>query len=871
MRDLRFWRWRRAEDDEVDRELEVHLALEVEEQLGKGVPLREAKLAAHREFGSVALTKEELRDMRIGRRLFDELSADLRYGVRGLLRSPGFTSAAVLSLALGIGANVAIFSVVDAVLLRPLPYPAPDRIVSFAWPLASGTSPANISPLTFQYWHDHSQAFDGFAAVVTRPVSLISDSLDEQVQGVAGTEDFFRVIGVLPVLGRPFSPDECAADGPRVVVISHGFWQRVFGGRPDAIGHLVTLGDRQFTVIGVMPASFAFDPAVDLFYPLQLRIDPRDRGRNYAVLARLRDGVTLQQAQSETDRLFQEFQADNRDHLQRNVQTIHLIRFQDFLVADIRMLLQILLGAVGLILLIACGNVANLLLARSAARQREIAIRRALGASITRLTRQVLTESLLLASAGGVVGILFAVGGVRSLTAWIPSGLPRLNSVAIDYRVLSFAFVISLVVGVIFGLLGVMRLLRVHPIGALKASAGTGVDVHRRRLSNALIVGEVALSVVLLIGAGLLVTTFINLRGTRVGFDTDNMMTAQIQVSATRFGSPAAIAQLDRDLVERISAIPGVASVTTASSVPLERGPNFIFGIEGQPAEQVNYVELRAVGTDYLHTLGIPLRAGRGLTTLDTQQALPVVVVNETLAKLFGGGPASALGRRIILGRTTAHEDAPREIVGVVSDVADGRPGTRVFPTLYIARTQFNGGVGAAAVLVRTNGRTAIAAELRRTIRGIDAQLPITQIRSMNEVASTAVAQQRFNMMLIGIFAGAASLLTMVGLYGLLSYEVAQRTRDIGVRMALGASRTDVLRMVLSRGCMLTLVGMLIGIGGALGVARFLRTLLFGVSATSPQVFLAVAGVLFTAALLASLIPAQRAMRLDPVTALRQE
>lgn len=870
MSDLRFWRWRQAEDDEVDRELEVHLALEVEEQLDKGVPLREAKLAARREFGSVALVKEELRDMQTGRRLLDELISDLRYGFRGLIRSPGFTSAAVLSLALGIGANVAIFSVVDAVLLRPLAYPAPDRIVSFAWPLASRTSPANVSPFTFQYWHDHSQAFDGFTATAARTVSVLNDSLDERVQSVAGSADFFRVIGVAPAIGRPFSKDECAPDGPRVTVISYGFWQRVFGGRPDAIGKSLTLSDRQYTVIGVMPASFAFEPAADLFYPLQLRVDPRDRGRNYSVLARLRDGVTLAQAQSETDRLFQEFQADNRDHLQRNVQTIRLIRFQDFLVADIRLLLQMLLGAVSLLLMIACGNVANLLLARSAARQREIAIRRALGASVTRLTRQVLTESLLLASGGGVVGILFAVVGVRSLTAWIPGGLPRLNAVAIDYRVLSFAFVISVVVGVIFGLLGVMRLLKVHPIGALKAAAGTGVDVQRRRLSNVLIVGEVALSVVLLIGAGLLITTFTNLRGTRVGFDTDNLMTAQLQVSAARFGSPAAIAQLDRDLVEHISAIPGVASVTTASGIPLERGPNFIFGIEGQPAEQVNYVELRAVGPDYLHTLGIPLRAGRDLTALDIQQQLPVVVVNETLARLFGGS-TSALGHRIILGRTTAHEDAPREIVGVVSDVADGRPGTRVFPTLYIARTQFNGGVGTAAVLVRTNGRAAISAELRRAIRTIDAQLPITQIRSMNEVASMAVAQQRFNMMLIGLFAGAASLLTMVGLYALLSYEVAQRTRDIGVRMALGASRIDVLRMVLARGCMLTLVGMLLGIGGALGVARFLRTLLFGVSPTSPQVFIAVAVVLFAASLLASLIPARRAMRLDPVTALRQE
>jgi putative ABC transport system permease protein len=860
---------RRRMERDLDAELQFHVETRANDLMARGLPRAEAERRARTELGDTGRWKEEARDA-LGLRFLDELRADLRYGVRGLVRSPGFTSVAVLSLALGIGANIAIFSVVDAVLLRPLAYPAPDRLVSFAWPFPSGMSPANVSPLTFQYWHDQSRAFDGFAAASSDSVNMVSGSVVERVRSVAGTADLFRVIGVFPGLGRGFVADDCVPGGPFVTVIGFGLWQRVFGGAPDAIGKSITLNDRPYTVIGVMPANFTPEPAADLFYPLQLRVDPRDRGRNYEVLGRLRRGMTLEQAQSETDRLFQHFQADNREHVPRNVHTIGLIRYQDFLVAGIRPLLQMLLGAVGLVLVIACSNVANLLLARSAARQREIAIRSALGASMTRLTRQVVTESLLLSLTGGMVGVAVAALGVRSLAAWIPGELPRLRLVTVDDRVLGFALMMSVLVGIAFGLLGVIRLLKSDPIGALKAAAGTGVDVLRRRLSNALVVGQVGLSVILLIGAGLLAVTFMNLRGTRVGFDTQNIVIVQLPMSSAKFESPGAIARLDRELVERISAIPGVVSATTASSIPLERGPNSIFGIEGQPPEQINYVELRPVGPDYLRTLGIPLRAGRGPRGSDAQGALPVVVVNEMLARLFGS-PALALGHRVIVGRTTEHEDVPREIVGVVSDVADGRPGTRLFPTLYMARSQFSGGEGATAVLVRTNGKTEISSALRRVIRAVDVQLPITQIRSMTDVASTAVAQQRFNMILIGLFAGVASLLTMVGLYGLLSYQVAQRTRDIGVRMALGARRMDVQRMIVAQGFMLTLVGLTIGVAGSLGLGRFLRTLLFGVTPTSPGVFIAVASVLFVAAFLASVIPARRAMRVDPVIALRYE
>jgi predicted permease len=794
---------------------------------------------------------------------------DLKYAARGLRKAPGFTFVVVLTLALGIGANTAIFSVVDAVLLRPLPYPDADRIVSFAWQYPAGSRPANVSPLTYDYWRQHAQAFEGFAIASGGKFSVARDGTSESLLGISGTADFFKVIGVAPALGRGFLPEDCQPGRPLVAVISHGLWLRTFGGAPDVIGRSIVLNDRPFTVIGVMPATFRYEPEADLWYPLQLRIDSRDRGLNYTAIGRLRPGITLAQAQSETDRLFQQFQEVNRLHISRNARGIALLRLQDFLVADVRPLLLVLLGTVGLVLLIACGNVANLLLSRSTARARDMAIRTALGAGRRRLARQTLTESLLLSLAGGVAGVALASAGVRVLLAALPAQLPRLGLVTVDYRVMAFTFAIAIALGIAFGLIGSLRALRSDPGSVLKAAAGTGIDVARHRLSNALVVGEVALSVILLVGAGLLAATFLNLRGIRLGFETGGLLVAQLTPGAAKFGSPGAGTALDRQLIERIGAIPGVTSVTTASSLPLERGPNFIFGLEGDPQDKITYVELRAVGPQYLATLGIPLLAGRTLDAADAEHAVPVVIVNETLAKAFGG-PAGALGRRVVIGKGTPGASAAREIVGVASDVADGRPGTRIFPTMYLPRTQF--GTGAAVnVLIRTSGNLHIAADVRRAVQDIDPKLPIARIRSMDDVALGAVAQQRFNMLLTGAFAAIALALAMVGLYGLLSYQVAQRTREIGVRMALGARRSDVLFLVVRRGVVLTTVGLVLGTAGSLGLARFLETMLFGVTATSPWVYAAVAGVLLVVATMASLVPARRAMRADPVMALRAE
>ena len=797
------------------------------------------------------------------------LLQDVRYAVRALLKAPAFTAAVVLTLALGIGANTAIFSVVDAVMLRPLPYPDADRILSFAWRMPAGANPAAVSPLTFEYWRQHAEAFDGFAVTVGASFSMVRDGNAERVSGAAGTADFFKVIGVQPAVGRGFLPEECVPGSTPVAVISHGLWMRVFGGQPGAIGQSISLNDRPYTVIGVMPAGFSYGPEVDVWSPLALRIDPRDRGLNYTALARLRTGVTLTQAQSETDRLFEAFQRVNPQHVPRNTRTIDLIRLQDYLVADVRPLLQVLLGAVGVVLLIACGNVANLLLARSTARARDMAIRRALGAGRRRLIRQMVGECLLLSFAGGAAGVALAIAGVRALVAAIPGQVPRLDTVAVDARVLAFAFAASALLGVTFGIIGSIRLLRIDPGSVLKAAAGTGVDVARHRLSNALVVGEVALSVVLLVGAGLLAATFLNLRGIRLGFDIDNILVVELSPSVAKFGSAAAGVALDRQLIERVRAIPGVSAVTTASSLPLQRGPNFIFGLEGEPPEKIEYVELRAVGPDYLSTLGIPLRAGRGLVAADAEGAVPVVVVNEALAKTFGGADA-ALGRRVIIGRGTGGASAPREIVGVAANVADGRPGTRLFPTMYLPRTQFASGAS-VNLLIKTAGVVQVAAAVRAAVLAIDPKLAIARTQTLRDVAWEALARRRFNMLLTGVFAATALALAMLGLYGLLSYQVAQRTREIGVRIALGARRADVLLMIVRRGLVLTASGLAIGAAASLELTRFVKTLLFGVTPTSPLVYAAVAVMLLTVAAAASLVPARRAMRADPVIALRSE
>jgi putative ABC transport system permease protein len=858
---------RRAADRDLDDEIRAHLAIRAEQRIEAGESPQEAWRNTRREFGNEVLIREITRDT-WGLVIVERLLQDLRYALRRLRRSPGFTIVACTTLALGIGVSTAIFSVVDSVLFRPLPYPQSDRVVSFAWRMPTSVGPANITPATFAHWQRHATSFDAFAITSYSTYTMTRDRSAERLPVVPATCDFFRVLSVAPQHGRPFAGDDCADGAPPVVVLSRRLSSRLFG-ENNGVGATVVLNDRAFTVIGVMPDTFRSEPDAEMWVPLHVEGDPRDRGLNYMAVGRLRGGVLWEQAQAETAGLFASFIAENPRHSPRGAQSLELMRLQDFLSADLRTPLLLLFGSVLLVLAIASGNVANLLLARTSATARDLAIRTALGAARTRLIAQTLTECVVLAAFGGAGGLALAMAGVPALVRAMPRQLPRFGEVAIDWRVVAFSAAVSVTLSIVFAVLASMRVLKAHPSTVLKASAGTGIDATKHRLSNALVCVEVALSVMLLVGAGLLASTFLNLRTIPLGFETDGILTLQLFPGAAKFGTSDAGTRLDAQLIDRISQVPGVAAVTTTASLPLERGPNFIFGIEGDPPDQAAYVELRAVGPRYLSTLGIPLRAGRELNEADAMNSIPVAVVNQALAETLGGNQL-ALGRRLVIGPGTPSGGALREIVGVAANVSDGRPGTRLFPTIYLPRTQFVSGT-TVALVVRGRPDVPIAGGVRDAVLGIDPSLLIGRVRSMREVASGALAQQRFNMIIIAIFATTALTLAMIGLYGLLSYQVVQRTREIGVRIALGANRFDVLRLVVGRGLILTIVGLLIGSGAALGLARFVRTMLFGVTTTSPWIYASVAGLLLTVAFVASLVPARRAMRADALVALRSE
>jgi predicted permease len=687
------------------------------------------------------------------------------------------------------------------------------------------------------------------------------------------SDDFFHVLGVQPAIGRAFLDGEQQPNGPRVAILSHGLWQRAMGGRMDAIDRQITLNDRDYTVVGVMPGDFTYEPQPDVIVPLQMAVNPANIGLNYTILGLLAPNLTVESAQPDMERVFQQYQSENPGHLSKQMVGASVGLVQDHLTAPYRPVFTILLAAAGLVLLIVCANVTNLLLSRGAVRRREMAIRTALGASRGRLVGHVMAESLLLALAGGVCSLLLAFWGVRVLLALSPSGIPRLASVGLDGRVLLFAAVVSVVSGLACGAMGSLRLARTGPGEALKASASAGgPDRSRQRLSSALVVAEVAISAILLTGAALLIVTYFNLRSLRPGFDPENLLVVEYPLTSQRYATAERIVGFESSLLEEVRALPGVLSATAASGLPFQRGLNHVAVIEGRADEEWQLIEYRAVGPEYFSTLGIPVLQGRGIEASDIAAGPPIVVVNQRMARIIDGG-RGALGERITIGKRTSSTDVTRDVVGVVADIADGPPGVPALPTVYVPRGQ-SGMLGSrsfSATLIRVRPFADVAASVRHAIGALDPTLPIVSIRPLSEVAAAALAPQRFNMTLIGAFAGAALLLTIVGLYGLLSYGVTQRTREIGLRVALGAARGRVVGMVLRRGMTLSLAGTVLGVAGALGLSRFMSSLLFGVSGTSFTVFAAVVIALLGLAMMATLVPAVRATRIEPNVALRTD
>jgi putative ABC transport system permease protein len=793
-----------------------------------------------------------------------DLIQDLQYGIRIFARNPTFTLIALLALALGIGATTAIFSVVDTVLLKPLPYPRSDRIVSVGL-TGFGPSPIAMSP-DYLEWRARNHVFDEMAAYGGANQTMTGWGEPTVLKSATVTHSFFRTFRIQPMLGRTFMSAEDRPGAAKVILLTYGLWQRRFGGERGVLGKSLTLDGVPYTVIGVLAPGFRFPRLrVEALVPLVLdeaRQAKRDGIMIMPVVARLRDGVTVGQAQAEIQAMLEQIK-EAHPGFYRPEMSVSVIPLLEQQVGSARLTLLALLGAVGLVLLIACANVANLLLSRSASRQREIALRAAMGAGRARLVRQLLTENTLLGLAGGLLGLLLAAVTLRSIIRFAPS-IPRMEDVSIDLRVLGFCLLTSFVISLLVGLTPALGASRVDLNEALKQTS-RGASASHRGLRNMLIVGELALSLVLLVGAGLLIQTLWRLQHVHTGFAAEHILTTRIPLSEYKYTQPAQRALL-ADVRERVSKLPGVLSAALSYALPMLNAGAMPFNIEGSPPHGFNEaayeVGERVVSSTYFSVLGIPLRSGRLFTTEDTA-ASKVALVNETLARRFFPGQ-SPLGKRA----GTGYGGDWLTIVGVVSDVKNQGLAEPPRPEMYflydpheVADTLLVRGVGDPLTLV---------AEVRDQIRAIDKNIPLTFTTMTQEIDDLA-SSQRFNTILLSTFAGLALLLAAIGIYGVMSYLVTQRTQEIGIRMALGARPGNVLALVVGHALRLAIAGVAIGIALALGLTRYLATLLYGVSTRDAWTFCSVAFLLIAVALLASYIPAHRATRVDPVNALRCE
>ena len=799
--------------------------------------------------------------------------ADLRYGVRRLLRSPGFTTVAVLALGLGIGANTAIFSLVDRVLIRPLPYADPDRLVTL-WEDASYINfPRNTpSVANFMDWKKQNQVFTDLVGSRDRAGSLTGDGQPEMVLGGAVTINLFDVLGVQPLLGRAFTGED-DRPGVNVIILSYGLWQSRYGGDRGVLGHSILMNDAKTTIIGVMPPGFTLPKRKTQFLsPAQFTPQMLNNRRSHllSVIARLNPGITLARAQSDMTgiarRLAQQYPDTNK---QLGAVVVPL---KDQIVGNTGTALLVLLTAAGCVLLIACANVANLLLAKAAAREREMAIRTAMGAARGRLIRQMVTESVLLAIAGGVLGLLLARLSMRVLVALIPTGLPGSPELSIDGRLLAFTLGISLLTGIVFGIAPALETTSLEVCEKLKEGGRAGVGAKRRRFRDALVVAEVALALILLVSAGLLLQTLRNLHAIDAGFNPGKILTMSTRLPSPKYADPLKRLAYFDAVVEKIRGLPGVASAGFTSNLPFtSQGYTHDFLIEDRPfapgtSQDALY---REVTNDYLQTLQARLLEGRLFGNEDRANSLPVVIINETFKKQYWPNE-SPLGKRV----QTSGDNTPwQTIIGVVADVRERGLELDMKPAVYLPVVQLPFGWNNPHQLaIRTSmDPHAIAKAARESIWAVDRDQPIADVRTMDDIIDLEVANHKQQTALLGTFAALALVLASLGIYGVLSYAVTQRTREIGVRVALGASTGEVTRMVVGHGIALTALGIAIGTGAALAVTRSMTELLVGVNSGDPVIYVAVAALLSMVALVACYVPAARAARVDPMVALREE
>jgi predicted permease len=875
----RAWVSSREVDQDFEQELETHLDMLAEENVRRGMAPEEARRAARMRLGGRTQLKETNRELR-GLPLLETTMQDARYALRMLRKNPGFTAVAVLTLALGIGANTAIFSVVYAVLLKPLPYPQPERLVTIfeAKPqegiMGNGWSYPNFAEL-----RSDNHIFSEMAGHQQHQLTLTGRGEPTVVNTAVVTPELFSVLGEKPMAGRTFLPEEGKPGSPAVVVLSENLWRSLFGADPSIIGSAITLDKRPCTVVGIMPAGFRF-PAISedeqIWFPLAQ--DPlfgswmeRRGGHWLRVTARLKPGVSMARAQAELDalgaRLAKEFPAENDGWV------IRMVPLQEMMVGDVRSALLVLLGSVGLVLLIACANIANLLLARATSRAREIAVRATLGAGRARIVRQLLSETAVLGLLGGAIGVALAYWGVHSLSYLLPTSVPRANEIGVDRFVLGFALLLSAVASVAFGLTPALFAANSSLQASLRDGGGrSGESAGRRRARNALAAGEIAVAAMLLVAAGLLLRSFAKLTSVRPGFDVQHVVKAEVSLPRFQYATPQQWIAFSDELLARIQAQPGMRDSAMGVPLPITDGfINLAFDIPGTPppsagtSRTANFV---SVSPDYFRVMGIPLLAGRLFNAHDNLSAPRVTVISEAMARMYFPN-RDPLGKQLTFG-FPFESVGVKEIVGIVGDVRDVALGQNPGAMMYVPFDQapFWGG---NLVVKSTLGLPSVVGAIRHVVHEIDKDLPVTDIMMMPDGIESSVAQPRFRTFLLGVFAAMALLLAAIGIFGVISYSVSRRTNEIGIRVALGAQRADVLKQVLTEGARLAATGLALGLAGSLAATRLIATLLFGVKPTDLVTFTGVAAILASVTLAACYIPARRATRVDPIVALRHQ
>ena len=879
---------RSKKDAELAEEIESHLAHQQDANASRGLSPQEAHRQAMLKFGNPRTTRERVWRYR-SLNWLDDLWRDLRFALRSLGKTPGFTAVAIIVIAVGIGVSTAVFSVIDTVLLKPLAYPDPQSLVMLMNTGPHGAFPGANVP-KFNIWHQQTGIFQQVAGYDTggAGLNLTGGDHPQQVQGVHVTADYFALFGAPVIAGRTCASDaKTSPNGGHVIVLSYGLWKSRFGGDPKIVGATIQVEKQPYLVVGVIGRNFVTEEPADLWLPFQFDLTSQDMAHYFTVAARLKPGVTMEQVNAQLKLAAGQYRRTYAGAM-RPDDGFAVASLQETMIGDTRTPLLVLSGAVGFVLLIACANVASLLLARASARKRELATRAALGAGRMQIVRQLLTESLVLSLSGGLLGLILGFAGVRLLLSISPDSLPRVgeggSAVVLDINVVLFTIGISVLTGILFGLIPAIGASRPNLIASLnEGGSRSGIGFRSGKLRSVLVVSEMALALILVIGAALLIRTFMKLEAVDPGFDTHNLLTMAMSISGDRFQKTAGVAQVIRDGTDRLKAVPGVIDAAAANCLPIQGGFGVPFDIVGRPKDNgpaTGGGGYYSVSWGYFNTFKIPLLHGRNFTEQDEGSAPGVVIINEAMAKQYWpkGDPLKDRLQTAV-GMGSAFAEPPRQIIGIVGDTRDNGLNRDPFPTMYIpvaqmpdAETALNSRIAPLWWAVRTNVdphtlTTSISAALREASGG----LPVAHFRTMDEILARTTARQRFNMLLLSVFGGSGLLMAAIGIYGFMAYSVQQRTQELGIRMALGAQASNIRNMVVRQGMGLALIGVIIGLGGAFWLTRFLASFLFGVKAWDPTAFIVTPLVLCAVALLAVWMPARRATRVDPITALRVE